>query len=340
MGNYGNSIKRYTALIVMLCAAMRCDAALGADTPRAMAKPAARSYPQRPVRFIIPFPPGGGTDVVGRALGQKLSENFGETFLIDNRPGAAGTLGSQIAASAAPDGHTVLLATASFAISAAFYKKLPYDSIKDFEAVSLVASQPLVLVLHPGFAATSLKEFLAVVRANPGKFNYASSSAGGITHLAAALFISMSGTRMTHVPYKGSNPAMTAVLAGEVPATFLPLGPAMSQIKAGRLRALGVSSEKRTPLMPALPTIAESGVAGYEAGTWYGMLAPRATPAAIVNALNRQIAAALESAEVLKHLQSQAFDPMPSTPKYFADYLPREIRKWAQAIKEAGVTEN
>ena len=317
-----------------------CLWAHGEAAPAADAKPTLRNYPVRPVRFIIPFPPGGGTDVVGRALGQKLSENFGETFIIDNRPGAAGTLGSHIAATATPDGHTVLLATASFAISAAFYKKLPYDSIKDFEAVSLVASQPLVLVAHPGFPANSLKEFLAVVKAHPGKFNYASSSSGGITHLAAELFKSMSGTRMTHVPYKGSNPAMTAVIAGEVPTTFLPLGPAMPQIKAGRLRALGVSSEKRTSLMPSLPTIAESGVAGYEAGTWYGMLAPRATPAVIVNTLNRQIAAALESTEVLKHLQSQAFDPTPSTPRHFAEYLPREIRKWAQAIKEAGVTEN
>lgn len=318
-----------------LCIWVQGEAALAAD-----AKPAARNYPVRPVRFIIPFPPGGGTDVVGRALGQKLSENLGETFIIDNRPGAAGTLGSQIAATAAPDGHTVLLATASFAISAAFYKKLPYDSIRDFEAVSLVASQPLVLVVHPGFPANSLKEFLAAVKANPGKYNYASSSSGGITHLAAELFKSLSGTRMAHVPYKGSNPAMTAVLAGEVPTTFLPLGPAMPQIKAGRLRALGVSSEKRTPLMASLPTIAESGVAGYEAGTWYGMLVPRTTPAAIVNVLNRQIAVALDSADVLKHLQSQAFDPIPSTPRYFADYLSREIRKWAQTIKEAGVTEN
>ncbi len=328
------------AAFLILCVSIHCDAVLGADAFRADGKSASKSYPVRPVRFIIPFPPGGGTDVVGRALGQKLSENLGESFIIDNRPGAAGTLGSQIAAMAAADGQTVLLATASFAISAAFYKKLPYDSVKDFEAVSLVASQPLVLVVHPGFPANSLKEFLSVVKASPGKFNYGSSSTGGITHLAAELFNSMSGTHMTHVPYKGSNPAMTAVLSGEVPTTFLPLGPAMPQIKAGKLRALGVSSDKRTPLMSSLPTIAESGVAGFEAGTWYGMLAPRATPAAIVNVLNHQIAVALESADVLKHLQSQAFDPVPSTPKYFADYLQLEIRKWGHAIKQAGVTGN
>jgi tripartite-type tricarboxylate transporter receptor subunit TctC len=334
------ALRRASGALLIQIACTHGGMAVAADAPRAEAKPAARGYPVRPVRFIIPFPPGGGTDVVGRALGQKLSESFGETFIIDNRPGAAGTLGSNIAATAAPDGHTVLLATASFAISAAFYRKLPYDSVRDFEAISLVASQPLVLVTHPGFQANTLKEFLAVVRTNAGKFNYASSSTGGITHLATELFKSMSGTNLSHVPYKGSNPAMTAVLAGEVPVAFLPLGPAMPQIKAGRLRALAVSSEKRTPLMAALPTIAESGVAGYEAGTWYGMLAPRATPAGIVNQLNRQIAAALDSADMMKHLQSQAFDPMPSTPRRFADYLRSEIKKWGHAIKEAGVTEN
>ncbi len=328
-----------------LCLQVAPGIATSAGASEAKAEPAkrgaatkdGRAYPSKPVRFIIPFPPGGGTDIVGRALGQKLAERLGEPFIVDNRPGAAGTVGSNIAAKAAADGHTLLLATASFAISAGYYRNLPYDSVKDFDAVGLIASQPLALVVHPSMSANSVKDVIALAKAAPDKLNYASSGTGGITHLATEMFRSMTGTRIVHVPYKGSNPAITAVLAGEVPIMIAPVGPALPHIRAGKLRALAVSSEKRTPLLAGLPTIAESGVPGYEAGTWYGMLAPRGTPPNITNVLNKQILAALESADVVERLASQAFDPVPSTPKQFADYLTSEIRKWAQAMKDAGV---
>jgi tripartite-type tricarboxylate transporter receptor subunit TctC len=297
----------------------------------------ASAYPLRPVRFVVPFPPGGGTDLVGRAVAQKLGDQLGQTFVVDNRGGAAGTLGANIVAKAPPDGHTVLLASASFAISATYFKSLPYDSLRDFAAIGLVATQPLALVAHPSLRAKTIRELITLAKAEPDKLNYASSSAGGITHLATELLKSMAGIRMVHVPYKGAGPATTAVLAGEAQMFFAPLGPSLVHIRTGKLRALAIGSAKRASLLPELPTVSESGVPGYEADTWYGLIAPAGTPQGVVTALNRGISIALKDAEILQRFAALGFEPATSTPEEFGRYLRSEIAKWGATMKQAGV---
>jgi len=298
-----------------------------------------QGYPLRPVRFIIPFPPSGGTDIVGRSVGQKFAERLGQPFVIDNRPGAAGTLGCAIAAKAAADGYTIVLVTASFAISASYYKNLAYDPVGDFDAVGLVASQPAVLVTHPSVQATSVKELIALARANPNKLNYASGGAGGINHLAAEMLKSMTGIRIVHVPYKGLGPALTAVVAGEVQLMVATLGSSLPLIKSGKLRALALGAGKRSSSAPDLATLAESGVPGYEVDNWYGVLVPRGTPQGIIDLLNKQIALAIGEQEIRERFAALGFEPAtPSTPRQFASYVKSEIAKWARAMKDAGVT--
>ena len=297
-------------------------------------------YPTRPVRFIVPFPPGGGTDILARILGQKLSEMFGQQFVVDNRGGAASILGSELAAKAAPDGYTLLLATASFAISAGVYKSLPYDPVRDFDGVGLVASQPLALVKHPSLPANTFQELVAYAKAYPDKLNYASGGEGGINHLAAELLKKTTGMRMVHVPYKGAGPALTALLGGEVQLFIATLGSALPHLRSGKLRALAVASAQRSPAVPDLPTVAESGLPGYEATNWYGVLVPRGTPQAVVAALNRQIAGALADKGVTDRLGAQGFEPATSTPKQFADYVKAEISKWARTTQDAGIKPN
>lgn len=326
-------MSRALAVVALLTLCVHAGASLAASTGK-------EGYPSRPVRFIIPFPPGGGTDIVGRVIGQKLADALNQPFVIDNRAGAAGTLGSSIAAKAPADGYTILLATASFAISASFYRNLPYDPVKDFDAVGLIALQPLALVVHPSVPAKSAKELIALAKAKPDVLNFASSSAGGITHLAGELFKSITGIRIVHVPYKGSNPALTAVLTGQVHLMIGPVGPALPHIQSGKLRALAMGSAQRSALLPELPTLAEAGVPGYEAGTWYGMLAPSGMPAAVIRVLNQQIGAALKSKDVVERFAALGFEPASSTPARFAEYMRSEIAKWARTMKEAGVQPN
>lgn len=327
------SMSRALAVVALLPLCLHGGASLAASTDKV-------AYPSRPVRFIVPFPPGGGTDIVGRVIGQKLADTLGQPFVIDNRAGAAGTLGSGIAAKASADGYTILLATASFAISATYYRNLPYDPVKDFAAVGLIASQPLALVVHPSVPAKSVKELIALAKAKPDVLNFASSSSGGITHLAGELFKSMTGIQIVHVPYKGSNPALTAVLAGQVHLMIGPVGPALPHIQSGKLRPLAMGSAQRSTLLPELPTVAESGVPGYEADTWYGMLAPHGAPAAVIRVLNQQIAAALKSKDVVERFAALGFEPASSTPARFAEYMRSEIAKWARTMKAAGVEPN
>jgi tripartite-type tricarboxylate transporter receptor subunit TctC len=295
------------------------------------------TYPARSVRLVVPFPPSGGTDLLGRLVAQKLGEQLKQTFVVDNRGGAAGTLGAQIVAKAPTDGYTLLFASASFAISASYYKSLPYDSLRDFAAVGLVASQPLALIVHPSVRAQTVRELIALARAEPDKLNFASSSAGSITHLAAELLKSMTGTRMLHVPYKGAAPATTAVLMGEAQLFFAPLGPSLGHIRAGRIRALGLGSAKRSTIMPELSTIAEAGVPGYEADTWYGLLAPAGSSKGVIAALNRGISAGLKDADVLERLGALGFDAAVSAPEDFAAYVRSEIHKWGETMKQAGM---
>ncbi|HKA40563.1 MAG TPA: tripartite tricarboxylate transporter substrate binding protein [Burkholderiales bacterium] len=300
----------------------------------------AADYPARPVRFIIPFPPGGGTDILGRTLAQKLGEALGQQFVVDNRGGAASLLGAELAAKSAPDGYTLLLASGSFAISAGFYKSLPYDPVRDFDAVGMVATQPLVFVVHPSFPASSIRELVAYAKANPDKVNYASGGDGGINHLAAELFKKMTGTRMVHIPYKGAGPALTALLGGEVQLFIATLGSVLSHVRSSKLRALAIASVRRSPTAPDLPTVAEAGVPGYEATNWYGVLAPRGTPPAVISALNREVEAALKDKSVGERLTAQGFESATSTPRQFADYLKSEIVKWARTIKDAGINQS
>jgi len=294
------------------------------------------AYPERPVRFIVPFPPGG-SDTVARMIGQKLGEGFGQQFVIDNRAGAAGTLGAAIAAKAPADGYTIMFTTASFGISASLYRKLPYDSLRDFAPVGLISSGPMIVAAHPSVPANSISELLGLAKAKPGALNFASTGTGGITHLAAELFENMAGVRMTHVPYKGSGPAQTDLLAGQVQLMFDVIGAALPHVRAGKVKALAVTSAQRSALVPDLPTVAEAGVQGYEAATWYGVLTPRGTPESVVARLNERIVATLKTADFRERLAVLGFEPVISTPREFGDFLRADIARWARTIKEAGI---
>ena len=298
----------------------------------------AQVYPAHPVRFIVPFPPAGGTDIVARVIGQKLGERFAQSFIIDNRGGAAGTLGAAIAAKSAADGYTIMLATATFAISANFYKQLPYDSARDFAAVSHIASGPLLFVVHPSLPARSLKDLIALARANTGTLNYASGGEGGINHLAAEMFNHLAAVRIVHVPYKGAGPALTALLGGEAQLMIATLGSCLPHVRAGKLRALAVGGQRRTALLTELPTAIEAGLPGYAADSWYGLVVPRGTPSAVIDALNRQIIASLEVPDVRAQFVALGFEPETSTPAQFASYLKSEITKWGSVVKIAKST--
>lgn len=309
---------------------------LGLTLPAlAVAAQPAANYPNRPIRLVIQFPPGG-SDTVARMLCQKMSDSLGQQFVIDNRPGAAGIIGANIVAKAAPDGYTMLFATASFAMTAAFNKKLPYDSVRDFDSIGFIGSQPFVLVVHPSVAVGSVKEFIALSKSK--SLNYGSTGTGGAGHLTHELFNNMAGIKATHVPYKGTGPMMSAVIAGEVSAGMPNIGAVWPQVRAGKLKALGVSSLKRAALAPELPTIAESGVAGYESATWYGLTTPHGTPAAAIALINREMAVALKG-ELRERLAAMGVDAAPSTPKEFSDYMRAEISKWSRIIKEAQISD-
>jgi tripartite-type tricarboxylate transporter receptor subunit TctC len=297
----------------------------------------AARYPVRPVRLIVPFPPAGGTDIVARLMGQALTESFHQQFVVDNRPGAASTIGASIAAKAIPEGYSLLFVTTSYAISASFYKNLPYDPVKDFTAVSLIASGPLLFVVHPSLKADSIRELVALAKKMPGKLDYASGGAGGINHLAGELFNSLAGTQIVHVPYKGAGPALIGVMSGEAQMMIATLGSALPHVKSGKLKALAVGSVRRTAILPDLPTVAESGVPGYGAENSYGVLAPHGTPPLIVNLLHRQISETLSTEETRSKLLKLGFEPTAATPNEFNAYLKSEIDKWREVLKTAGL---
>lgn len=333
-------MQRQLVLVACVGLALCGPAPAGSAAERGISQPAgqaASGYPARPVRFIVPFPPSGGTDIVARLLGRQLGERLGQQFVIDNRPGAASTIGANIAAKAAPDGYTLILVTASYAISASYYKALPYDSVNDFDAVARVAAGPLLVVVHPSIAASSMKELIALAKSAPSKMNYASGGAGGINHLAGEMLKTMTGTRILHVPYKGAGPALTALVAGEAQLMIATLGSALPHVRSGRLKALAAAGERRSTLLPELPTVAESGVPGYAADNWYGLLAPRKTPPAILGLLSKHVSAILNTDDVRERLTSLGFESAPSTPAQFSGYLRAEIRKWSRVMKEAGI---
>ncbi len=302
-----------------------------------LAQSAPMAYPSKPVRMIIAFAPGGGTDIVGRIIGQKLSDMWPAPVVIDNRAGAGSTLGTEIVARSVPDGYTLQMVSMSHALNVFLYKNLAYDPVNDFATICMVARAPNVLVVHPAVSAQTVKELVALTKARPGQLNFSSSGNGGVSHLSAELFRRVAGINITHIPYKGAGPAMTALLSGEVQIMMATTPVATTQMKANRVRALALSSAKRSPLMPGLPTIAESGYPGFEADTWYGMLAPRGTPAELIKRINHDINRLLELTEVITLFEQQGAQPAGDTPEEFRAFIRAEVQKWAKVMKSAGV---
>lgn len=309
---------------------------LAAAATHVYAASGAAPYPTRPVRLIVPFAPGG-SDIPARMLAQRLSEKLGQSFVIDNRPGASGVVGADIAAKAAGDGYTLLFATASHAVTPSYYEKLPYDPIKDFVSIGNVGSVPFSLSVHPSFGASSMKEFVAISRAKSGQMNYGSAGTGGIGHLSVVLLLKQIGAQATHIAYKGTGPAVTALLTGETQFGMPNLVGALPHMRSGKLRVLGVASEKRAPSAPDVPTFAEGGVRGAESGTWYCMLAPRGTPQGVVDALNREINAALATQGLRDQLATVGVITESGTPRELDAFIRAEMEKWGGVAKYAGM---
>jgi len=298
----------------------------------------AQTYPLKTIRWIVPFPPGGGNDTIARLVAQKLTASIGQQVIVDNRPGAGGTIGAEAAAKSPGDGYTLFLAgVATHGINPNLRKKLPYDAIKDFHAVSLIASAPLLVVVHPSLPARSVKDLIALAKARPGQINYASNGAGGSSHLAVELFDMMTGVRMTHIPYKGLTPALTDLLSGEVQVMFSSAVAMLPQVKAGRLRAIAMTGSKRSAAIPNVPTVAESGVPGYETGSWYGVVVPTGTPKAAVDRLSREIQTIVKSQDITSKLNEEAVIPVGSTPEAFDKHIRAELARWAKVIKAAKI---
>lgn len=294
------------------------------------------TFPTRPIRFIVPFPPGGSNDILGRILGQKMGEKLKQTVIVDNRPGADGIIGTEIVSRATPDGHTILIISTSYTMNPAIHK-LPYDSIKSLAPVSMIARGPNVITAAPGFSANTIKDLIAMAKAKPGNIRYASSGVGGFNHFGGELFNSMAGVKMTHIPYKGGGPAMLDVMTGQVEITFGTLIQAMPHLRSGRLKALGIGSLKRSPVVPNVPTISESGVPGYDGTIWWGVLAPAGVPAPIITKLNMTIGDVLRDPEMTKRLNTEAAEPVIESPAMFARLIATDIIKWARIAKEARI---
>ena len=298
----------------------------------------AQSYPTKPIHLIVPFPPGGGNDTVARAIGQQISPELGQPVVIDNRPGAGGSVGAELAAKAAPDGYTLFLAgVGSHVVNPNLHKKLAYDPLKDFAPITLIASAPSVLVVNPKVPAQNIAEFTAYARAHPGVLNYASNGNGSAAQLAAAMYEHMAGVKMVHVPYKGIAPAMTDLMGGEVQLMFGTVVALVPHIQAGKLRALAVTGKKRSNLLPEIPTLRESGLPEYEAGSWYGIEAPAGTPRPIIEQLNAVIVKALRQPDVARRLATEGAEVVGSTPEEFGAHLKSELERVGKVVRAAGI---
>lgn len=306
---------------------------LAAGCATALAQP----YPSKAIRMIAPFPPGGTTDILARVAGQKITEALGQQVIIDNRPGAGGNIGTELVAKSAPDGYTLLTAPGStLTINPSLFAKLSYDVLKDFAPVTIIAAVPNLLVVHPSLPVKSVKELVALAKARPGQLNYASTGAGQSTHLSMELFKTMAGIDVVHIPYKGSSPALADLLGGQVSLMFDNMPSSLPHVKAGKLRALAVSTLKRSPALPQLPTVAESGLPGFEVSVWFGVLAPAGTPRDIVNKLNGAIAKSLQTPDVHERLASQGAEAIGNTPEQFTAQMQRDLVKWAKVVKDSG----
>jgi len=294
-------------------------------------------YPSKPIRIVVPFPAGGTTDILARAVAQKLTETGGQPVVVDNRPGAGGNIGAELVAKSAPDGYTLLMGTVgTHAINPGLYAKMPYDHQRDFAPVILVAGVPNVLVVHPAVPVNSVQELIAYGKANPGRLNFASSGSGTSIHLSGELFKTMSGVQMTHIPYKGSAPALADLLGGQVQLMFDNLPSALPHIKAGKLRALAVTSAQRAPALPDVPTVAEAGLPGFEASSWFGLLAPAGTPKEIIAKLNAEVATWLATPAARDKLTAQGANAVGNSPDEFTQYIAAETVKWQKVVKESG----
>ena len=296
----------------------------------------AQAYPVKPVRVVIPWPPGGSNDVVGRLVLQRLTQTMGQQFVVDNRAGAAGSIGAEVVAKAPPDGYTLMVHSTTHLGNGTLYRNLPYDVVKDFVGVALLSAQPGVLTVHPSLPAKSVREFIALSKARPGQILYSSSGNGSAPHLSMALFVSMSGINIVHVPYKGGVPQVTALVSGETQASLATISTVIAHIRNNKLRPLGVSSAKPSKTLPDVPTIAQSGVPGYEMAPWIGVFAPAGTPKPIVDRLNAEINKALAQADIVQKLEAQALDPWPATPDEFNAKLKTDFEKYAKLIKLSG----
>ena len=298
---------------------------------------AQKDYPSKPIRMIVPFAPGGGTDIVARVMAQKLTEAFKETVIVDNRAGGGGTIGAETAVRATPDGYTVIIMSGSYATNAAVYK-LPYDPVKDITPMGLIGDTGFIVALHPSVPIKSIAELVSYAEAKPGALNYGSSGTGGIAHLSGELFDLLAGTRMTHVPYKGTGPALNDLLGGQIQLIFGSAPSTIPLVQSKRLRALAVTTTKRSPALPDLPTVAEAGVPGYEVVLWYGVLGPRGLPKSIVTRWNTEIRKATKLPDMKERLASEGFDIADSPPEVFQAVLKRDVAKWTKVVREAKVT--
>lgn len=297
---------------------------------------AQQKYPSRPLRLVLPFPPGGSTDIVARVVTQRLAESWGQPVLIDNRPGAAGNLAAELVARAAPDGYTLFQVNVAHAIAASLFPKLGYILMSDFVAVTQLASTPYALVAHPGVPAKSVRDLLALARARPGVLNYASAGNGSATHLSGELVRALGRVDLVHIPYKGSGPAVAALMSGEVDVYFLAVPAAAPMVKSGRLRVLGVSGAKRSSMMPEVPTMAEGGLPGFDTSTWHGVMAPAATPREVVAQLSGELVRILAQADIRGKLLAQGLEPVGDSQDQFAAFIRAEVSKWEKVVRASG----
>src|SRR5438876_3431034 len=295
------------------------------------------AWPSRPVRFILPFPPGGGTDILGRIIAERLSASLGQPVVTENRGGAGGNVGAEAAARSAPDGYTIVLVAPSLAISTSLYSKLSYDPVKDFAPISLVATVPNVMVTHPSVPAGTLAEFIRLAKTKPGEMNFGSGGSGTSNHLAGELFNIVAGVKLVHVPYKGVNLAMNDVLSGQIQLVVIGIPAALPFIQAGRLRALAVIARERSAALPDVPTAAEAGLPNYEVTTWYGVLAPAGTPRPIIDRLNAELVRIMHAPDLQERFAATGTEPRTSTPEEFGEYIRKEMAKWGKVVREAGL---
>jgi tripartite-type tricarboxylate transporter receptor subunit TctC len=319
-------VRRMGILLLAFCATLASGAALG------------QAYPTKPIRLIVPFPAGGAVDISARAIGTELTKSLGQPVVVENRPGAGGNLAAEAAARAAPDGYTLFMATSAIlAVNPVLYAKVPFDPVKDFAPISVVVSSDNILIVHPAVPANSVGELIALAKANPGKYSYASSGVGSSTHLAAEMFKMMAGVDLLHVPYKGGPPGVVDLLAGQVNMIFDLVPSALPHIRSGKVRALGVAGAQRSPLLPAVPLISDVGLPNYQSSVWFGLVAPAGTPAEIVSRLSAEVAKGAQQAEFRDRLTGMGYDVTSTTPEQMAELIRTDIPKWARVVKTNGI---